>query len=64
MPIYRVGDLVHWKEIDDLDALGLILEIDPNLPQIKVLWSDDEGPGWYPTRNLIPVQPADPCDIT
>ena len=63
MPIYQVGDLVRFRDVDvdDWNIVGLILEMRhmaPRPPDARVLWNDMPKPQWALLSDLVPMQPA------
>ena len=66
MPIYKVGDLVRYRALDepeDYDSIGLILEMRA-MPYRQadacVLWSDMSEPRWHFITSLAPMEPVQP----
>lgn len=69
MPIYQVGDLVRFRDVDvdDWNIVGLILEMRymaPRPPDAQVLWNDMPKPQWVLLSDLVPMQPARERGIT
>ena len=67
MPIFKVGDLVvprYIDEPDDWDAVGLIVEIrDTQIsPIYRVLWHDAPEPRWT-SRQSISVMGDTDTDV-
>jgi hypothetical protein len=69
MPVYQIGDLVKpspatWGQEDNLDAVGLIIEMRSGLrrPEVKVLWNDLPGyqPNWVPLRDIVLLEGDEP----
>ena len=66
MPVYQVGDLVQFRDMDD-PGVGVILEMRhmaPRLPDARVLWNDMPEPRWFIISDLVPMQPAGEPGIT
>jgi hypothetical protein len=56
----KVGDLVHYRiidEPDDWDAVGLILDLIGG--DAWVQWSDLPNPRWFSVSVLVPVPPIE-----
>jgi len=70
MPVYKAGDLVRFRAVDnadDWDAVGIILEMRAmsyRQADARVLWNDMPEPRWFIISDLVPVQPADSHGIT
>lgn len=69
MPVYQVGDLVRFRDVDvdDWNVVGLILEMRhmaPRPPDARVLWNDMPKPQWAFLSDLVPMQPAGEPGIT
>jgi hypothetical protein len=69
MPVYQIGDLVKpspatWGREDNLDAVGLIIEMRPwcRPPEAKVLWNDLPGyqPNWVFLRDIVLLEGDEP----
>jgi hypothetical protein len=69
MPVFHLGDLVKpnpasWGQEDNLDAVGLIIEMRSGVfaPQVKVLWNDLPGyqPNWVPLRDIVLLEDDEP----
>ena len=62
MPVYKSGDLVRLKDLEDNpDAIGIILEMRSMLnmqPEARILWNDLPGvdPRWL---RLVDVEPLE-----
>ena len=55
MPVYQLGDLVRFR---DVDVVGLILEMRhmaPRPPDARVLWNDMPKPQWALLSDLVPM---------
>lgn len=66
MPVYQVGDLVRFRDMDD-PGVGVILEMRhmaPRSPDARVLWNDMPEPRWFIISDLVPMQPAGEPGIT
>ena len=66
MPVYQVGDLVQFRDMDD-PGVGVILEMRhmaPRPPDARVLWNDMPEPRWFIISDLVPMQPAREPGIT
>ena len=69
MPVYQVGDLVRFRDVDvdDWNVIGLILEMRhmaPRPPDARVLWNDMPKPQWALLSDLVPMQPDGEPGIT
>jgi hypothetical protein len=60
MPVYQLGDLVRFRDVDvdDWNVVGLILEMRhmaPRPPDARVLWNDMPKPQWALLSDLVPM---------
>ena len=66
MPVFQVGDLVRFRDVDD-PGVGVILEMRAmsyRQADARVLWNDMPEPRWFIISDLVPMQPADSHGIT
>lgn len=66
MPVFQVGDLVRFRDLDD-DGIGVILEMRAmtyRQADARVLWNDMPEPRWFILSDLVPMQPAREPGIT
>jgi hypothetical protein len=66
MPIFQVGDLVRFRDLDD-DGIGVVLEMRAmsyRQADAKVLWNDMPEPRWFIISDLVPMQPDGERGIT
>lgn len=66
MPVFRVGDLVRFRDPDD-DGIGVILEMRAmtyRQADVRVLWNDMPEPRWFFISDLVPMQSAREPGIT
>jgi hypothetical protein len=60
MPVYQLGDLVRFRDVDvdDWNVVGLIIEMRhmaPRPPDARVLWNDMPKPQWALLSDLVPM---------
>ena len=66
MPVFQVGDLVRFRDVDDT-GIGVILEMRAmsyRQADARVLWNDMPEPRWFILSDLVPMQPAREPGIT
>jgi hypothetical protein len=66
MPIFQVGDLVRFRDLDDT-GVGVVLEMRAmsyRQADAKVLWNDMPEPRWFIISDLVPMQPDGERGIT
>ena len=57
MPVYQLGDLVRFRDLDDT-GIGVILEMRAmtyRQSDARVLWNDMPEPRWTFISDLVPM---------